>query len=106
MDIIEFLAERIAQDEERARLAAEHFPTRSDWWSFTERLGAAGSLPDKIGLRHADKHSPEIVLAECAAKRAILAYVGSYGKDIDPIGYESLVQQVLVPMTRPYSYEA
>lgn len=104
MDIIEFLQERIKEDEERAKIAAQHFPTKGEWWTFTESLlDAANSRAAKIGLRHADKHSPEIILAECAAKRAILAYVGGYNKDVDPAGYRVLVQQVLVPMARPYA---
>lgn len=76
--ITEFLEERISDDEVRAILASGHFPNTSDWWKFTEgMLGTVGSN-QRVGqaFRHVDRHSPQHVLAECAAKRAILALHG------------------------------
>lgn len=104
MNIIEFLEERISDEEGRAQYAAEHFPTAADWWDFTqELLDAHGHTgPTRKGLRHADKHSPEFVLAECAAKRAIIAHLNSIDKRVDPEGHQDYVQKILFAMALPY----
>ncbi len=104
MDIIKFLEERISDEEGRAQYAAEHFPTAADWWDFTQELldahGHSGRT--RRGLRHTDKHSPEFVLAECAAKRAIIAHLGCIDKAVDPAGHHDYVQKVLLAMALPY----
>ena len=38
VEIIEFILARIGDEEDRARYAAEAYPTDVSWWAFTEPL--------------------------------------------------------------------
>lgn len=107
MDIVEFLEARICEDEERAAMAARHFPATTDWWAFTDTLhtDTGRDKSTRQGLRHADKHSPNFVLAECAAKRAIIAYFRTIDKLVDPVGRYTYLEKVLIPLARPFDYE-
>lgn len=104
MDIIEFLEASISNEEGRARIAAQHFPTTPHWWDFTQTLRSAadGDLRSGQALRHVDKHSPEQVLAECEAKRAIIAHFKTIDKTVDPAGRYNFAEKVLIPLARPY----
>ena len=61
IDLIEFLLARIAEDEERARVAAAH--PNGDF--------AVAALPMPV-LEFVASNGPTRVLAECASKRLII----------------------------------
>jgi len=75
MTIVEFLQARISEDEAQANvLIAMAAP--DDWWNPTQTLNF---WPEEIAFW--DVHTPARVLAECAAKRAI---VQLHDMSIDP----------------------
>lgn len=84
--ITEFLEARIAEDEAMARECEESgawSPFRSEehleWWVRSENFGHivttgyVGNNDAKPNAEHIARHDPARVLAECAAKRAIIA---------------------------------
>lgn len=97
MSIVEFLLARIAEDEAVARAAAESDPSKQghymdegpagNKWTTADGMvsGQSGDLWDCEGSNtlcttpevadHMARHDPARVLAECAAKRAI---IGTY----------------------------
>lgn len=81
MNIIEFLLQRIAEDEAVAKRAA--FGWGADWestapddaeWSVVKAEGKSEMLgcEDVDVINHIARHDPARVLRECAAKRAIM----------------------------------
>lgn len=72
VEIIEFILARIGDEEDRARYAAEAYPTDVSWWAFTEPLSGDRDSATRRAFRHIDKHSPQQVLIDCAAKRHIV----------------------------------
>jgi len=78
MTIIEFLEARIAEDEEAARAAAWQdcgWEARGDSVCETLSFGAdcIARCDESEEAAHIARHDPARVLAECAAKRRILA---------------------------------
>lgn len=82
MTITEFLLARIEEDEDYARRAAfgwgadwDSVPDNEDEWSFINAEGKKEMVgsEDADVIIHIARHDPTRVLAECAAKRAILA---------------------------------
>jgi hypothetical protein len=70
MDIIEFLEARIDEDEAYAEQAkGDHYGWRDNWYLETMNNH---SYDRSVTFAHAFRFSPHRVLAECAAKRAII----------------------------------
>jgi hypothetical protein len=66
-DLVEFLLARVSEDEAFARASASLLLIIQ-----TERCAVIGSDEHRTYM-HFDRHDPARVLAECAAKRAIVA---------------------------------
>ena len=104
VELAAFLLARIAEDESMARAAADQWHSR---WATADRqtaygwrngkLGAEPKMPmvvadnehgslmlmslwenDQATVRHVARHDPDRVLAECAAKRELIAWVQRY----------------------------
>ena len=75
MDMVEFLDARIAEDEAYARQAQGDKYGWIDRWRITTGNGTA---TESVIMAHAFRLSPVRMLAECAAKREIVALHGSY----------------------------
>lgn len=70
MTITEFLEARIAEDEAYAAQAhGRHYGWVDNWRAETMQ----GTKTESVIYAHAFRFSPERLLAECAAKRAIIA---------------------------------
>ena len=72
MTITEFLEARISEDEEVARAASHQKvagPFHGNWHHDSLHL----SSMERVDAIHVARHDPARVLAECAAKRAIIA---------------------------------
>jgi len=72
MGIVEFLEARIAEDEALARAASHQKiagPFHGNWRHDSLHL----SSMEREDAKHIARHDPARVLAECAAKRAIVA---------------------------------
>jgi len=72
MSIVEFLEARLAEDEAMARAASHQKvagPFHGDWRRDSFHL----SSMEREDAAHIARHDPARVLAECAAKRAIIA---------------------------------
>ncbi|QFG09624.1 hypothetical protein HYQ00_gp80 [Arthrobacter phage TripleJ] len=100
MDIIDFLKERIDEDETRARLAAEFIPTESGWWRFTARIITQIGTDQEAALafRHIDKNSPARVLAECAAKRGILVQWAAATEDGEDDSTDEIASGIIIAL--------
>lgn len=81
-DLVEFLRERLDEDEEAAMAASSRVPWKmrdheSDYWMITGTDGAVvvydEGVPSEAEAHHIARHDPSRVLADVAAKRAILA---------------------------------
>lgn len=78
--IVEFLTARLDEDEQAAQAASERAPwshNADDYWMITGTDGEVvvydESAPTTAEAVHIARHDPTRVLAEVAAKRAILA---------------------------------
>jgi hypothetical protein len=104
MTITEFLEARIAEDEAAARAAAyvpdEDYPTEADnpWGEQSEFAGRGGKL-----FRHVLRHNPSRVLAECAAKRAILAAQKNQEDNDDDMAWIVASEVLLKALAAVYS---
>lgn len=117
-DLAEFLLARIAEDQKWARAAAKFHPTpwRLDpevqttmevgrWLADASDEGVLVANGD-AAARHIVRHDPARVLAECAAKRAIVELHGQYG---DPLsadygdGAPDLAADTLRLLALPYA---
>jgi len=109
----EFLRARITEDEEVAREASRVRETRTgDQWErsvhvyedevlvvgATERSRLVGKV--HRGATHIARHDPARVLAECEAKRRIVADLAPFLGET-PLGY--LAAQVLEDLAAPYA---
>jgi hypothetical protein len=106
-DIIEFLRARIAEDATRAKIASEASRSDESWWELTgsiyERLESDQTLAKSF--RHIDKHSPARVLAECAAKRAIIDHLSRIPWDCEPAGDRDYMKKFLFILAQPYKHQ-
>jgi hypothetical protein len=95
LTITDFLLARIAEDEAVAQVAAG-----PNW--------TTGAMGDKPHMIHKRRHDPVRVLAECKAKRAIVADLGGlieYDRDkfiVSP-QVESVASRTLQRMGAPYA---
>lgn len=90
-ELIAFLNERLAEDE-RLAIAARDEPETGWWWSED-----AESAPE----RHIARHDPARVLADVAAKRAIVAAC-AYNLEYEEYGH-TLAERVLRALALPYA---
>jgi hypothetical protein len=82
MNLVEFLRQRLDEDEATAREAwAPNWPDPLSWFSEEEMVGRQDELADiegfatagsKADARHVARHDPARVLADVAARRAIV----------------------------------
>jgi hypothetical protein len=94
MEIIEFLEARIAEDEEAARhgrLNSVLQPLHDGGQLFQR----TAELPPEVKLR---------VLAECAAKRKIIAHYQRIDRDSGPAGDPDYMEQFLFILAEPYKH--
>lgn len=71
LSITEFLEARITEDEALANNARGLLGIETDWWDW-EVLARRADAITRSDAKHMARHSPSRVLAECAAKRAIM----------------------------------
>jgi len=90
MDLPEFLLARIAEDEETARAAGgrslySYEEGGGDGWAVEGTDGSEGAIiGDRALAEHIARHDPARVLADCAAKRAIVDEHEMIGSDLYP----------------------
>lgn len=101
-DIKEFLLERIAEDETAARLAKGASPFR--WQALNKGVMCNGGYIAKqtawqSTADHITRFDPARVLAECAAKRAVIEDAASFADDYY-LGF--VCSNVLHTLTIPY----
>jgi len=71
-DLTDFLLARIAEDEERAHQARGLSGVENPWWRWQELKQRFHGL-SRADCQHIERHGPARVLAECEAKRRIVA---------------------------------
>lgn len=70
--IVGFLEARIAEDESYAHHGLGLLGHENPWWTWSNlKLRFEGM--SRADAQHIERHSPRRVMAECAAKRAVLA---------------------------------
>lgn len=104
-DLTQFLLARIAEDEEVARVPVSEYEEGEGWYGEQSRTWLRRHLDpfdqvednDSRGYPTVDfiiRNSPARVLAECEAKRRIVAEVFPITPDYDPLYVQKVLAQV------------
>lgn len=108
--LTEFLLARIAEDEAVAERAEGPYGIYADtWWGQPSNMwseDAGGALPDKMSRAEADliaRYDPSRVLAECAAKRRIVAHLNTVFDHFEPDPIAAHVGAALCALAQPYA---
>lgn len=95
--LVEFLSARVAEDEAAAKAVTDFFYSEGRWeWNLfghvtkvslvdergVEMVATKGDGPTWMVNEHISRHDPARVLAECAAKRAIIEAVGAWRHEV------------------------
>ena len=83
MDIRDFLLARIAEEETYAYHALGLLGMENPWWT---GVALKSCFPDlsRADALHIEQHSPRRVMADCAARRAIVEAFDPDMPDLDP----------------------
>ncbi len=104
-DIIDFLKARIAEDELQAQQVSEFTPGGVYWKTFLMEAWAAysegGRAADRA-FKYMGKLSPDYILAECEAKRKIIAHFERIACGSESSGDQHL-EKLLFILAEPYA---
>ncbi|MDQ0863763.1 DUF6221 family protein [Arthrobacter globiformis] len=104
-DIIEFLKDRIAEDELEAQRVAELIPGEVYWKAFLMEAWAAhseGGRGADRAFKYMRKLGPDHIMAQCEAKRKIIAQFEHIARGSEPSGDQHL-EKLLFILAEPYA---